>query len=819
MTLHVRTIFACFLVSVLSSVVNGIGTSDGSTSKSGRVVSQSTFPSTAPVIPTNTGTTYQAAASSANKGTTNPAAASSANTGTTYLPTPGISQATVNNDTSNPSVFVENIQKFLENFQVSNTIQKQIGSFIKANNVSFPISIMTPENLQNVLKFLGPASSNLQGLSQFAGQLVNIPNELRNSTNDLEHDISPQCYDHLQFIVSELMKREQWAIKMIDATGKLSSGLMDGNLFWSGSYDECLSVNAAEKFDGQYCTATISLASILGDLFPMAAAANLHLGVCMPDSCTAMEINTVLNTTLGLLPLGENSLQTSATVCSERAEYDDLAIGGFTVCGVFGVLMLLSTLFDVLYNHHQRKSTKTVPHENGTSPESKYQVNGDVAEKPKTPTQPGILAKLAMTFSVYTNGKKLISTEQGGGALSAINGIRFISITWVVLGHSFSSALNTMQNPTFIREFISNWSSMPMVNALLSVDSFFTLSGLLVSYLFMKEMKREKGRINWFMFYFHRFWRLTPAYMLVLFLDMSLFRYLGDGPFWAKEGIEPFCKDTWWTNLLYINNLYRNKEMCFGWAWYLANDMQFYVVSPLLLVPLYFSKKIGLFVNSLALLGITIATAVVSSRYELDVASFSADNLMADMTHYFYDYYVVPWCRMGPYIVGIVTGYIIYRTNGQYKIPKGINLLIWIAFAVTACLVVYGINGPVHGHTWSNGVNALYNAVHRSVWGMCVCWVIFACVTGNGGIINDFLSWKLFVPLGRLSYCIYLTHLLVISYYIQTLRQPLYATTLQFTFIFLGSLMLSIPVSIVASLAFEAPMMALEKIIFRRSKK
>ncbi|XP_069123536.1 nose resistant to fluoxetine protein 6-like [Argopecten irradians] len=801
MKAQLRAVFICFILSSLCGATTVPGTTDESLSRP--TASQASIGTTNQTtnIATSTGTTNQ---------TTNP-----------LTTTPTENQTVTSPTNTGMSNFFETIQKFLANSQASNLIQKQIGNFIKSNNVSFPISILTPENLQKVLKLLGPAASNLQGLSQYAGQLANIPNELRNFTDELEQDISPQCYSHLQSMVSALMKREQWAIKMIDATGKLSSGLMDGNLFWPGSYDECLSVNAAGKFDGRYCTATISLASVLGAMFPITTAVNLNLGVCMPDSCTAKEINTVLNTTLGLLPLGANELQTAQTTCNERAEFDDLAIAGFTVCGVFGVLMLLSTLFDVMYNYHQRKSTKTVPHENGTSPESKYQVNGDVAEKPKAPTQPGTLVKLAMTFSVYTNGKKLLSTEQGGGALSAINGIRFLSISWVVLGHSFSSPLNALQNPGFMAEFLGNWTSMVMVNGLLSVDSFFTLSGLLVSYLFMKEMKREKGRINWFMFYFHRIWRLTPAYMLVLFLNMSLFRYLGDGPGWPNDGIEATCRETWWTNLLYINNIYKRRKMCFGWSWYLANDMQFYVVSPLLLVPLFFSKKIGLFINILALLGIYIATGMVSSHFELGSTMFSTDfaAMMAKFDNYFNDYYIVPWCRMGPYIVGIVTGYVIYRTNGKYKIPKGINILIWITVAVTACVVVYSINGPANGHAWSNGVNALYNAVHRSVWGMCVCWVIFACVTGNGGIVNDFLSWKFFVPLGRLSYCLYLTHLIVLQYYLLSVRQPIYATTLELIFIFLGTLMLSILVSIVASLAFEAPMMALEKVIFRRGKK
>ena len=42
-----------------------------------------------------------------------------------------------------------------------------------------------------------------------------------------------------------------------------------------------------------------------------------------------------------------------------------------------------------------------------------------------------------MAFSVYTNGAKLLSTEQTAGSLTCVHGVRFLSMTWVVLGHCF----------------------------------------------------------------------------------------------------------------------------------------------------------------------------------------------------------------------------------------------------------------------------------------------------------------------------------------------------------------------------------------------
>ena len=45
--------------------------------------------------------------------------------------------------------------------------------------------------------------------------------------------------------------------------------------------------------------------------------------------------------------------------------------------------------------------------------------------------------KALVAFSVYTNGSKLLSTSQPAGSITCIHGIRFLSMTWVVLGHGF----------------------------------------------------------------------------------------------------------------------------------------------------------------------------------------------------------------------------------------------------------------------------------------------------------------------------------------------------------------------------------------------
>ena len=75
----------------------------------------------------------------------------------------------------------------------------------------------------------------------------------------------------------------------------------------------------------------------------------------------------------------------------------------------------------------------------------------------------------------------------------------------------------------------------------------------------MKEIIDKQNNISFlFMlkYYLHRIWRLTPPYMIVLMFNACLSRYLSDGPFYPKNVFETnFCSNTWWTNLLYVNNL------------------------------------------------------------------------------------------------------------------------------------------------------------------------------------------------------------------------------------------------------------------------
>ncbi|GFT45485.1 nose resistant to fluoxetine protein 6 [Nephila pilipes] len=217
---------------------------------------------------------------------------------------------------------------------------------------------------------------------------------------------------------------------------------------------------------------------------------------------------------------------------------------------------------------------------------------------------------------------------------------------------------------------IDHWLFQVILNGFYSVDSFFLLSGFLVSYVIFKmfaKSNEDKVQFPWLSFYIHRYIRLTPVYMIVLGFYTTLMAYLGSGPLWNLKD-DPKCIANWWWNALYINNFQSAADQCMGWAWYLANDMQFYVISPLFLITLWWVPKIGFSLLAFAFIANFSSIFALTYVYNL-IPGFGniaeqVQNLTVFLdrwTNKFNKVYVRPYTRIGPYLVGIALAYIIIK--------------------------------------------------------------------------------------------------------------------------------------------------------------
>ncbi|XP_070565021.1 nose resistant to fluoxetine protein 6-like [Ptychodera flava] len=639
-------------------------------------------------------------------------------------------------------------------------------------------------------------------------------------------NVSEKCANDTAKYLVDIVSEQMYALTMFDSVGKPPAGILEGNFQWIGSKKECLGVKGRDyangtDFNGQYCQASFPL----GTTFQYPDVA-LSYGLCVPDTCNDFEVLQMINLGLGLIPVA--GLKASAVVCQE--DQNELSTGAIVMIVVIGILLFLmaiGTLYDL--------AIPLINQNNGRFP-IPFSLQHDVREDEETLTfrrmdsqkfhyHPGTLGQCLLAFSVLENGRKMLDTRQTAGTLAAIHGIRVLSMWWVILGHSYTSFLGIADNVLIVQDIMDRFTFQAILNATFSVDTFFFLSGLLVTYLTLRELT-EGRKVNWVMFYIHRFWRLTPMYMFVIFFTTYFLPYLGSGPYQPLvHDLQEPCRKYWWTNLLYINNLVPwpadIEKQCFEVAWYLGNDMQFHVISPLLLLLLYKRPKIGNIVLSVLLAACLGIRAGLGVHHDLTSKPAYMNTPQDNYTYFVMSpyYYTKPWTRICTYLIGMFVGYLLVTMSLRFKINKVINFLCWVAAWVIALAVLYGSYGTLHGVVLSRGVDIFYMTVCRVAWGVAIGWLTFACLTGYGGPINTILAWKAWIPISRLTYAAYLSHPLVIQAYSDYAERLIHLTDLQQIYLYIGNLVLSYCVALVLSLMTEAPMMRLEKVLLRKDKK
>ena len=251
--------------------------------------------------------------------------------------------------------------------------------------------------------------------------------------------------------------------------------------------------------------------------------------------------------------------------------------------------------------------------QSGTRPQSTSADPLVVPQKQKEST----ISRLLMSFSLLANGKKILHVGKSDDGITSIHGLRMWSMLWIIFGHSYSFAQQwvTYRNTEDMNAIPADIISQGIANGTLSVDTFFFISGLLIVYVAFTKMDQCAGKLNLFAFYFHRYWRMTPLMMVVIGICANVLPYLAGGPRWAEATsmYDSTCRSNWWLNALYLHNFVNTPQMCLNHTWFSAVDMQFYIISPVILLVLYKNRLFGLILIALLSLSSMAATAIITA--------------------------------------------------------------------------------------------------------------------------------------------------------------------------------------------------------------
>ncbi|CAH1799850.1 unnamed protein product, partial [Owenia fusiformis] len=665
--------------------------------------------------------------------------------------------------------------------------------------------------------------------------------------------VSALCWEHWKQRKSglELFNIQPWALLMDDARGKVSPGLFEGNLHFVGNYDECLRITANlteyddtipeenASFDGRYCTVETTVDISLMDIgIPIDVQPVFWIGECVPSTCNASDIDLLLQSDLqqsdDILDFVLAEILQFRSACHDvpHISADPGAMGVLIFILILVFFAIIGTIVDEV--KIMRKSccsmddqntknytgggldnigfsdtknfAKLPPCPDGSLTDSTFVSKSILIQNEKLVPSgrcskvSELVLRMLCSFSIRRNIRHIFADVNEQGVPQCVNGARVLSMAWLILG------------------------LMHILGVLYS-EKFTTRRGVLVSIIFLRFLEKHSG--SWTIsksishgvyFIVHRWWRLTPLYFLLLMCFAYLFDYIGNGPLWPEpdDTDRQRCSENIWANLLYVSNLYRPKDACMAFSFPMACGMQFYIVSPLLLIPLYYSPILGSALLLLCLAGNLSALAIINTKLE----TRNETSILEFANDYFHEVIITPWCRIGPHLVGLACGYIIQKFENHKLSFKGKMIIIptaWIIALLCITLVTFGSYSQYgeYGQPWSTTTNIIYETLSALVWSIGVGWIVVACALGYGGVINSILSWKAWVPLSRVSFAAHLTYPLVLLTYNLNRRSLLYLSDRNIAYWFLGHFSLTYAIALGLTLLIEVPTRELEKAIYQ----
>ncbi|XP_065895284.1 nose resistant to fluoxetine protein 6-like [Dysidea avara] len=668
-------------------------------------------------------------------------------------------------------------------------------------------------------------------------------------TQIFSHNInaSRNCQTAIERLSTLQSTHPQLMAQYWDSWGKPSDGIVYGHTTFLGYYDECVDLKNTPVGETNYCIYTMQM-NITAFYNPSeyqdevcyssdcpvpintSVTSNIQIEVCYPSPCSPNEFALVLSrmniisvTNMTANPFS-NATQTLTvqlsstgdppTFCPQSGvEFDTGAAVVTGVCVAFVGLVVLATVVDLLCIRQFIGTKGILKREADTDTKNHHVEKGKYQDKPW-------MRDLFLSFSLCHSVPELLSTEQSPSSIKAVGALKvfanFVNIGFHVYIHVLYPFMypQLIQNtPQYLDKYPSRMFNQIFMNATFSVDTFFVVSATLSSYLTFKDIEKH-GRFRVLYFYVNRYFRLAPMFYLVTFVAFKLFVHLSDGPLWHSQHIN--CQ--WWCNLLFINNLIYPADICVVPTWYVGAEMQLFVLSPIFIVTLYYAELVGMVVVTLSIFGITVVIGFVAVQNDYWAAIFAGPKAFEQVQWLYHQSFY----RANPYLIGIVLGYILYKKYSIVDLPIRqalkhlISVTLWIIAICLCKITLFGTveeyNGTHHFTKWENATFLMFSGL---TWSIGISIIIFFCNTGYGGIVNSVLSWPGWDPLVRLSYGVYLFHILVIFYILGTIQSSLIFTDTVYIMLCVFTIVASFAVSFVLTLTVELPISKVVSLCFK----
>mmetsp|Transcript_6946 Transcript_6946/g.7767 ORF Transcript_6946/g.7767 Transcript_6946/m.7767 type:complete len:626 (+) Transcript_6946:136-2013(+) len=536
----------------------------------------------------------------------------------------------------------------------------------------------------------------------------------------------------------------------------------------------------------------------------------IYLGMCLPIDCQASELQPLVDAVVSSNP--KQFIRGDFVFADEASiPMSPMRVIGFIVFSILAIIYTLGFL------------TEYTP---------LFNKPGVVERSEDSAKDKQILGKFFISFSPSRNMRKLFySPFNSEDPLKVLNGVRVLSMLYVILGHAY---YNVLLVPTANIEYINTlvqplwWQPIP--GGFFAVDVFFYLSAFLGAYIMLQKFERTK-KVNFIMIYFHRFYRLAPNVFLLILFAVTFYAYLGNGPIWhdQREKWTKDCPKTFWSYVLFINALWPGENnACVGWLWYLSHDFLFFVTLPVQ-VWVYYRSRIASYSLATLLLLLNFGIVIwITINHQIGTSMLVSPEGAKVL-------YYKPWARLGSYQVGIFMGYFYYefikgeKPDGDkntlgYKFYKTVQIssvLRWIYYTLGLTFILWAVFIVTPDNRtflkrekyWGVGFSVFYNVVCRPLYVFGLHLILMGPIVGKGAFLQFFLGSRFWAPWAKIAFYCYLVHLFVFTWFFGQMRQSFFLNHKAIIWSYFGVIFLSLFVATFLSVLFEAPWMQLEKLV------
>lgn len=533
--------------------------------------------------------------------------------------------------------------------------------------------------------------------------------------------------------------------------------------------------------------------------------------VCIPPECTALDLaSRDFCASLQLVSEGvDNPYASEYLLLHERiAEINKFLDTGWTcgeykvpwnvwLSGVYGLVVLLMVVAALIGTcvvpMRQRKVQEQRELQLVAHQEEQDNYHQEEKKEQSTP-QPSTIRPPSQHTSSLWNAwnirQHLHALCKHRPDTAALDGLRFGSILWVIFGHvlaiesSSGGGYNNAADFLPPNGFTTTWLGQLLFASRFAVDTFLLISGYLVVHVLVRITSRVTSVWKKYCttlpgLVVHRLLRIMPLYAMTLGFYVFIAPHMGSGPFWYQwEGLLEPCRAYGWSNLLFVNNFVPfdlpNTATCFYHSWYLALDLQLFIVAPLLVYAFVRNKTIGKVVTA-SLLGTSILTALyLGWRRKWSLNTFDG----TAVARYDVEAYAKPHIRAQAYLAGMLLAMRHQSlTTARRRTTWKHSACMIMALSLLAVVTFGTVTGAYArrpcryqewpakndcGSIWGPQATLWYTALSRMAWSVAVCVIIDLCLQKHGGIVGDFLSLKCWTPLSHLSFGAYLVHPIVI---------------------------------------------------------